>query len=274
VKPGRVEHFRKSGRSFLASFGVLLMIVSFVWLQSISRPAISRNDTNGAANEVQSPEGPFAVVVLDPGHGGQDSGTTKAGIPEKELALDVAHRVERFLQLQGVEVLLTRGDDTYVSLAGRAAIANEQSNCVFVSIHFDDAARAAATGVETYYAAHQISNAAPAASWLPFLRRTSLELPNVQSQSLASFIQEALASHTQAVNRGTATQQFFVLANVRHPAVLIEGGFFTNAEEMGKLATGDYRQQIAAAISDGIMRYREVLQQQQTPAAGSLSSDK
>ena len=194
----------------------------------------------------------------------------KAGMLEKELALDVTHRVERLLQLQGVATLLTRTGDTYVSLADRAAVANAQRDCVFISIHFDDATRPAATGVETYYAAHQISNSARLASWLPFLQRASLESANVESQSLAAFIQEALVTHTQAVNRGTTPQQFFVIANVRHPAVLVEGGFLTNADEMNKLATGDYREQIAAAISDGVMRYREVLQQQRTPLAVNL----
>jgi N-acetylmuramoyl-L-alanine amidase len=189
---------------------------------------------------------------------------------EKELALDVAHRVERLLQLQGVATVLTRAGDTYVSLADRAAVANAQRNCVFISIHFDDAARPAAAGVETYYAAHQISNSTRVTSWLPFLQQTSLGSANVESQSLAAFIQEALVTRTQAVNRGTASQQFFVIANVRHPAVLVEGGFLTNADEMNKLATGDYREQIAAAISDGVMRYREVLQQQQTPLAVNL----
>lgn len=193
----------------------------------------------------------------------------KGGILEKELALDVAHRVERFLQLQGIATLLTRTGDTYVSLADRAAIANAQRHCVFISIHFDDAARPAATGVETYYAARQISNSTRAASWFPFFQ-PSLESMNVESQSLAAFVQEALVTHTQAVNRGTTPQQFFVIANVRHPAVLVEGGFLTNADEMNKLATGDYREQIAAAISDGVMRYRDVLRQQRIPLAVNL----
>lgn len=194
----------------------------------------------------------------------------KAGILEKELTLDVAQRARRILQLQGVDVLLTRSDDTHISLAGRAAMANERRNCVFISIHFDNAARPAATGVETYYAAHQVPKTAFAPSWLPFLQRTSLEPANEESQSLASFIQEALVTRTQAVDRGTTAQQFFVLANVRHPAVLVEGGFLTNTDEIIKLASGDYREQIAAAISDGVMRYREVLRQQRTPLAVSL----
>jgi N-acetylmuramoyl-L-alanine amidase len=262
---GRVERDRGSARHVLAWIGLLLMILSFVWLQLF---------TPGSRPQVDLPAlpaaGPFALVVLDPGHGGQDSGAMKAVILEKELALDVAHRVERILQPQGVATLLTRSGDTYVSLAERAAIANAQRNCVFISIHFDNAARPAAAGIETYYAAHQVSNSTRLATWFPFLQRTS-QSANVESQSLAAFIQEALVTHTQAVNRGTSPEQFFVIANVRHPAVLVEGGFLTNADEINKLATGDYREQIAAAIGDGVVRYREVLQQQRTPLAVSLT---
>ncbi len=261
---GRVNRHRGSGRPFLAWFGLLLMAGSFAWLQ-FSPPLFTRPDTRVAAAE-----GPFTLVVLDPGHGGQDSGTMRAGILEKELTLDVAHRAQRRLELQGVAVLLTRTGDTQVSLSDRAAVANEQPNCIFISLHFDHATRPAATGVETYYAARQASNVVRAASWLPFLKRTSLEPANMESQNLASLIQEALVARTQAVDRGTTPQQFFVLANVRHPAVLVEGGFLTNADDISKLATEDYREQIAAAITDGVMRYQESSRRRQTPLAVSL----
>jgi N-acetylmuramoyl-L-alanine amidase len=262
---GRDDRGWRRGRPFLAWIGLLLMAVSFAWLQLLSPGSRSPVETRAPAAD-----GPFALVVVDPGHGGQDSGTMKAGMVDKDLALDVAHRLERLLQLQGVATLLTRPGDTYVSLAERAAIANTQPSCVFISIHFDNATRAAATGVETYYAAHQTSNSTRLASWLPFLQRATLESTNVESQSLAAFVQEALVSRTQAVDRGTSPKQFFVIANVRHPAVLVEGGFLTNADEVNKLAVGDYRERIAAAISDGVMRYREVLQQQRTPLAVNL----
>jgi N-acetylmuramoyl-L-alanine amidase len=211
---GKIDGGRRGGRPFLAWFGLLLMVVSFVELQFL--PARSRRRADAPTGAT---EGSFALVVLDPGHGGQDSGTMKSGLLEKDLALDVAHRVERLLQLQAVATLLTRTGDTYVSLAERAAIANAQPNCIFISIHFDDAARAAATGVETYYAAHQVSPSTRAVSWLPFLQRAAVESTNVESQSLAAFIQEALVAHTQALNRGTTAQQFFVIAHVSHPAV-------------------------------------------------------
>ena len=256
---------RETGRSILAWLGVLLMVASFVWLQFLPRIATFPETTRKRASEQ-----PFAVVVIDPGHGGLDSGTMKAGMIEKDLTLDVARRAERLLQSRGLATMLTRADDSYVSLAARAAIANEQPNCIFISIHFDEAGRSAATGIETYYAMRQVSIPERVMSWLPFLQKAALESNNSESQSLASFIQEELVAHTQAVNRGTRPQQFFVIANVLHPAVLVEGGFLTNKEDVGKLATEDYREQIAAAISDGVVRYRDVLQQQRTPLVVNL----
>ncbi|HXM32468.1 MAG TPA: N-acetylmuramoyl-L-alanine amidase [Chthoniobacterales bacterium] len=256
---------RERGRSILAWLGLLLMVASFVWLQ-----LLPRRDTFPEPTQEPAREQPFAVVVIDPGHGGLDSGTMKAGMIEKDLTLDVARRAERLLQSRGLVTLLTRADDSYISLAARAAIANEQPNCIFISIHFDEAGRSAATGIETYYAARQGSIPERLMSWLPFLQKASLESTNSESQSLASFIQEELVVHTQAVNRGTRPEQFFVIANVRHPAVLVEGGFLTNKDDVSKLGTEDYREQIAAAISDGVVRYRDVLQQQRTPLVVNL----
>jgi N-acetylmuramoyl-L-alanine amidase len=128
-----------------------------------------------------------------------------------------------------------------------------------VSIHFDDAGRAAATGIETYYATHRASLPERVASWLPFLQRISTEPPDLESQNLAGFIQESVVAQTQATNRGTRQQQFFVVANVRHPAVLVEGGFLTNKDEALKLTNADYREQMAAGIADGIVNYRASL---------------
>jgi N-acetylmuramoyl-L-alanine amidase len=253
----------------LAWLGFLLMAVSFIWLQLTARPRMSLPPESPPPASAA----PFALVVIDPGHGGQDSGTIKTGMVEKELTLDVARRVERLLQERGLATLLTRADDTYISLAGRVAAANDQPECVFVSIHFDEAGRSAAAGIETYYAARQTSLPERVASWLPFLQRASLEPASVESQSLAAFIQEALVARTQAVNRGTRPEQFFVLTNVRHPAVLVEGGFLTNKDDVNKLANSDYREQIAAAISDGIVRYRETLQQRRTPLTVNLPGE-
>ena len=109
-------------RNVLAVAGLLLMIASLVWilLHQEKRPAVYKESK---ATQPQTLK-PFAVVVLDPGHGGQDSGAMCGGVMEKDLTLDVARRVDRLLDSQGVATLMTRLGDSYVSLADRAAFGN------------------------------------------------------------------------------------------------------------------------------------------------------
>jgi N-acetylmuramoyl-L-alanine amidase len=166
---------------------------------------------------------------------------------------------------------MTRVGDSYISLVERAALTNRVPDGIFVSIHFNEGNKPISTGVETYYADHQITTGTPMVSWLPFLQRASTQAPNFESQSLAGFIQEALVAHTQAADRGTKAQQYFVIANVRHPAVLVEGGFLTNKDENAKLGSEDYREQLAAAICDGVVRYRDLLKQRQPRLAAGTA---
>jgi len=259
----RRARMRQALRKILALIGLLLMIASFVWMQRMSKPQSPRL----RMAQPSAPPGPFAVVVLDPGHGGQDSGAMCGGVLEKDLTLDVAHRIDRLLEAEGIATVMTRLGDTYVSPADRAAFANRVSDCIFVSIHFNEDNQPVSSGVETYYAAHQMTPGSFGTSWLPFLWGALSELPNAESQSLAGFIQEALVARTQAFDRGTKANQFFVIANVTSPAVLIEGGFLTNKEDVSRLTSEDYREQIAAAVSDGILRYRVSLKQRQSSVA-------
>jgi N-acetylmuramoyl-L-alanine amidase len=213
---------------------------------------------------------PFSTVILDAGHGGDDSGALVDGVLEKELTLDVTRRVERRMELAGLRTVLTRTADEYVALPDRAAVANREDDCIFISIHFNEnGRRPAATGVETFYAARQRHDEPTVASWLPFFQRASFDSSNLQSQSLASFIQQALVKNTQALDRGVKTQQFFVIANVRHPAVLVEGGFLSNKTDSAQLQTDDYRERLAAAISDGILNYRDALSTSETVLAAA-----
>jgi N-acetylmuramoyl-L-alanine amidase len=248
-------------QNLTAWLGLLLMIGSFAWWQLSTPPTV----TTSARPPIVPP--PVTLVVLDPGHGGQDSGAMCGGILEKDLTLDVAQRVDRLLQAQGTATLMTRNGDNYVSLPDRAALGNRAQHCIFVSIHFNEGNKNTSAGVETYYAEHQMPAIPQLASWLPFLQRASLETPDIESQSLAGSIQEGLVARTQAVNRGTKAEQFFVIANVRHPAVLVEGGFLTNKEDIAKLASEDYREQMAAGIAEGILHYCDVIKQRQATFA-------
>src|SRR5213075_3385683 len=212
---------KRAFRNLLALCGLLLMVASFVWLQlRQAERSVGKIESRTAKSSAESK--PFAVVVLDPGHGGQDSGAMCGGVLEKDLTLDVARRIDRLLDSEGIATLMTRVGDTYVSLADRAAFANRITNCIFVSIHFNEDNKPVASGVETYYASHQIATASSVASWLPFLWRPLSESPNPESQKLAGFIQEALVARTRAINRGTQPGQFFVITNVTSPAALIE----------------------------------------------------
>ncbi len=257
---------KRALRNTLALAGLLLMIGSFAWMQFRLAETPERPRESKTARSPTTPS-PFSLVVLDPGHGGQDSGAMCGGVLEKDLTLDVARRIDRLLDSEGVATLMTRLGDTYVSLADRAAFANRVRNCIFVSIHFNEDNKPVASGVETYYAAHQITAGSFLASWLPFLWRPLSDSPNPESQNLAGFVQEALVARTRAVDRGIQARQFFVIANVTSPAVLMEGGFLTNKEDISKLASEDYRDQIAAAVADGILRYREAASQRKSTLA-------
>jgi N-acetylmuramoyl-L-alanine amidase len=242
-------------RRALSWLGLLLLAVSFIWLMRLPAPLPS---------QATAPRRPLLgtekklVVVLDPGHGGQDSGAMCGSVAEKDLTLDVALRAELLLRAAGFRTVLTRDSDRYVSLADRASLGNQKDRSLFVSIHFNDSQREAASGVETYFAPGQ---PAPSGflSWLPFLQPADSGSLRAESESLAASLQGALVERTSAVDRGIKSEQFYVIANVRHPAVLVEAGFMTNKADANKLATVPYRQQLAAAIAQGVERYRATL---------------
>ena len=133
-------------QTIIAWIGLLLMLASFVWLEWTSKPPVATREYAPPKHE------PFAVVVLDPGHGGQDSGAMVAGILEKDLTLDITQRVDRLLQSQGLATVMTRVGDSYVSLAERAALTNRVTDCVLVSVHFNEGNKPVSSGMETYYA--------------------------------------------------------------------------------------------------------------------------
>src|SRR6476619_1789476 len=139
-------------QNLMALAGLLLMVASFVWMQlhRAERPVVKIEPRTGQSSVVSKP---FAVVILDPGHGGEDSGAMCGGVLEKDLTLDVARRVDRLLDSEGVATLMTRVGDSYVSLADRAAFGNRAKEHSLVSIHFNDDNKPVATAVETYYAA-------------------------------------------------------------------------------------------------------------------------
>lgn len=204
---------------------------------------------------VVSPDFSIPTVILDPGHGGHDEGAASHGLREKDLTLDLALRVEQMLRSADFPVILTRRDDTYMSLPERAEMANRFDKSIFVSLHFNESSEPSATGVETFYADQKVS---PEDSWMWVGLFSKPEMPPLDNgEVLASFIQAALVMKVDVVNRGIKSRSLYVVRNVRNPAVLVEGGFISNPLEARLLMNSDYRQRLAGAIAEGIVNYEK-----------------
>lgn len=176
----------------------------------------------------------FRTVIIDPGHGGIDRGGVpgQKGISEKVATLGVATELYKILRAKGINAVMTRVDDTFISLGQRVASTNgELGRAIFVSIHFNSAAREGACGIETY-----------------FYRPDSF--------GLATRLHRSLVGTLKTDNRGIRRRGFFVIRNARIPAVLCECGFLTNCKEEKCVENGGYRKKIAQAIAAGILDQR------------------
>lgn len=222
---------------------------------------------------------PAFVAVVDPGHGGEQTGAAgPGGIREKQLTLQIARRVARRLQRIGARVVLTRNSDETVPLDERAALANVQKADLFLSIHLNampGRARAWTHGVETYFLSADASDANakavaarenadrlageerdphdPVAGILDSLGDAeALE----ESSRLAYAIHDRLVSRTGAENRGVKQAPFYVLAGARMAAVLVEVGFLSHRQEAHRLAQAGYQEEVAQAIAEGVAAWR------------------
>jgi N-acetylmuramoyl-L-alanine amidase len=203
------------------------------------------------------------TVVLDPGHGGRDNGTSAH---EKTYALDVARRTKSLLESAGFKVVLTRSADTYVDLAQRAAIANASRADLFVSIHFNALPRDQKTsGIEVFTFAPKNQHAAEWWSLLrkddPHLEKTDMPVNRFDHWNvlLAQSLQRRLVRDLQAFDRGRKLAHWGVLRPLTCPGVLVECGFLTSDAESRKIATPEHRQKIAVALAAGIRDYSAVL---------------
>ncbi len=181
------------------------------------------------------------LVVLDPGHGGRDTGARGKNLDEKEANLKIALKVGELLKNKGIEVEYTRTSDIYVELEERAAIANRLNSGLFVSIHNNASTDPSKQGTETYYYA-------PVNNDLLFLQLD-------ERKSLATKLHQQLAAKLKRPDRGVKTANFSVLRNTTMPSTLVECVFISNPDE-GKLLQQDYFiQWTAEAIANGIAAY-------------------
>jgi N-acetylmuramoyl-L-alanine amidase len=218
-------------------------------------------------------------IVLDPGHGGHDTGTIGPdGLREKDLVLDVAKRLGALIEDRlGSEVIYTRTDDSFVPLERRTEIANQAKADLFLSIHANSSTLRSVVGVETYYLNFTTSKSAleVAARENAGSQKTIYELQDLlekialkdkveESREFATRIQAALFSVTakgdpKARDRGIRKAPFVVLIGATMPSVLSEIGFISNAHDESIMRRPDYRQRLAEALYKGLSGYAGTL---------------
>lgn len=177
------------------------------------------------------------TIVLDPGHGGADMGATgRQGTREKDVNFDVAMRLKKLLEEAGAAIVLTRTDDSFISLYERSAIANDLFADLFISIHTNAHPQSEVRGIEVFY--YQGRN---------------------DSERLAKAVEARLATATQLKSLGVKTNDFVVVRESQMPGILIELGFLSNFEEEKILRTDEYRERAARGIFEGIIDYYENL---------------
>jgi N-acetylmuramoyl-L-alanine amidase len=194
-------------------------------------------------------------VVIDPGHGGTETGTRNEtlGVFEKELNLDVAIRVRYLLEDEGVNVVMTRYDDRVVSLEDRLKIANRAKPALFASIHFNAAPNLKAEGIETYVLTPPIavsSNDSLSSLRQGRLAGNGFDYANFE---IGFLVQRKLISDLQRVDRGLKRARFKVLTELGCPGILIECGFLSNDKEALLVNTPVFRQRLAKSLSEAIL---------------------
>jgi N-acetylmuramoyl-L-alanine amidase len=243
------------------------------------KEAASGSGTGAPAEPERDDTRKRLTIVLDPGHGGHDTGAIgPTGLMEKDVVLDLAFRLGRLLQDRlGVRVLMTRTEDVFVPLADRSEVANRAKADFLISLHVNAASKRGAVGFETFFFAREPSDNDARASAqrenlvvesngatgkdLESLLRTTLADMAVtrdikESSNLAERLLASLEKILRVDNRGVKSGPFYVLATAAMPAVLVESAFITNPKEERKLQREEHRQRIADALYEGIAAYK------------------
>lgn len=196
------------------------------------------------------------VVVLDPGHGGKDSGAVgKRKVYEKLAVLSIAKRVKAHLEAKKVQVRMTRSTDTFVPLAQRSGFAAKADADLFVSIHADGAGDPSAHGVETFAMTAAGCDSSNHYGQGGDKSAGKGNLHDAANAVLGFSIQSNLVKMSKRSDRGLRRARFSVLKNAPCPAALVECGFLTNPEEEALMIDANYREAVARGISNGILGY-------------------
>jgi N-acetylmuramoyl-L-alanine amidase len=181
------------------------------------------------------------LIVIDAGHGGEDLGTQSSTKPlynEKHLNLATAKMLDGFLRQMGYATVLTRSNDTFITLEKRADIANKLKCDLFIIVHYNSAPAKKAEGIEVF-----------------FYRDDKDKERAMHSKNAAQLVLNKIIENTEAKSRGVKHGDLSVIRNTKMPAILVEGGFLTNEEEMQRLKDPRYLKRIAWGIAQGVQMY-------------------
>jgi N-acetylmuramoyl-L-alanine amidase len=230
-----------------------------------------------------APRPVLQTVVIDPGHGGPDAGVRgEAGVEEKQIALDVARRLRTLLETRlGLRVILTRGDDSDVEMDRRAAVANNAKADLFLSLHANGAPTPSASGAEVYYLqldreGEEVRQQADGAVAVPvvgggtrrieILRWDLAQARHVEtSATLAAIVAEDLAARIPMGASPVRRAPLRVLEGLNMPAVLVEMAYLTNPAQERLARSEDYRNDVAQALLEALVRFRRYLEVQGRP---------
>lgn len=257
----------------------LMNSVKFVFSYNVeaegSKAYISRIDLAKLVDPVLRPSyianaGAFRTVIIDPGHGGKDPGATNAIGTEANYTLRVCTRLKQLLETKGFHVVMTRSTDNYLTLQERVDIANRiNDNALFISIHFNSGG-SAARGIETFTLSPQ-----GVAHYGRGLLTKDFEAHSGNEHDSAN-IALATAVHGSVIrrlgekntfDRGIKRARYSVLSGVKHPAILLEGGFVTHPYEARLIENEQYQAAIAAGVADAVVKYQFAVTRRPAPVA-------
>jgi N-acetylmuramoyl-L-alanine amidase len=215
------------------------------------------------------------TVVIDPGHGGDEVGARGAGgTEEKNVTLAIARRLRTLIESRlGLRVYLTRDDDRLLTLDERSAYANSQKADVFISIHANGALRPAIRGAEVFYLSADQSSGdlmvrgEGASTVLPTLGGGARAIDLIrwdsaqtryleQSAAFANLVEQALRARVEMSPRAVQQAPFRVLVGANMPAVLVEVGYLSNADQEQALNSGLYQDRLAQSLYDAVAQFR------------------
>ncbi|WP_298051331.1 N-acetylmuramoyl-L-alanine amidase [uncultured Campylobacter sp.] len=217
------------------------------------------------------------LIVIDPGHGGSDSGAVGNGLKEKNIVLATSKKLGALLQKRGYRVLYTRSTDVFINLRSRTAFAAKRNADMFISIHANAAPNASAaskmSGVETFFLSparsERSKNAAALENkgdledmntfskqtFLNFLNREKIISSNKLAIDIQSYMLSSVKKSFSSRDGGVREAPFWVLVGATMPAVLVEMGYITHPQEGKNLGKSAYQDRIAQGIANGVDAY-------------------